>query len=127
MSRETGVQSQVEAIPKTQKICKRCKVRIKGSVAIQGKEYHTPLHLGVVVNEKGVFGSPSTTVINFNILLQGWLWHWVIPTKVDMPLNEREKLKQIRQYVNNIYTRIYIYIFIERERERVGIDSVYKN
>ena len=41
------------------------KVRIKGSGAIQGKEWRPPLHLGVVAIEKGAFSSPSTTVANF--------------------------------------------------------------
>ena len=35
------------------------------SRAIQRKELHPPLHLGVVVFEKGAFGSPSTTVAQF--------------------------------------------------------------
>ena len=32
------------------------------SVAIQGKEYHSPLYLSVVAIEKGAFGSPLITV-----------------------------------------------------------------
>ena len=43
------------------------KVRIKGSGAIQGKEYH-PLHLGVVAIEKGAIVSSSTTVPTFTYL-----------------------------------------------------------
>ena len=30
-----------------------------------GEELRPPLHLGVVANQKGAFGSPSTTVPNF--------------------------------------------------------------
>ena len=32
-------------------------------------DWHPPLHLGVVVIEKGAFGSPSTLVANFPLLL----------------------------------------------------------
>ena len=52
------------------------KVRIKGKVVQSrvnwrnpGMEMHPPLHLCVVVIEKGAFGSPSTTVVNFTLLL----------------------------------------------------------
>ena len=31
----------------------------------KGKEWHPPLHLGVVAIKKGAFWSPSTTVANF--------------------------------------------------------------
>ena len=41
------------------------KLRIKGSGAIQGKELRPPLHLGVVVIEKGAFESTSPIVANF--------------------------------------------------------------
>ena len=34
----------------------RCKSRVRG--AIQGKEKHPPLHLGVVAIEKGALGCP---------------------------------------------------------------------
>ena len=44
-------------------------VRIKGSGAIQGKEYRPSLHLGVETIEKGAFGSPSTSVANLIIFL----------------------------------------------------------
>ena len=62
-----------QVIPKTQKIVldaallstQHYKVQIKGNGAIQGKEYCSPLHLGVVAIKKGTFGSPSTMVINF--------------------------------------------------------------
>ena len=40
------------------------KVRNKVKWSNPGKEYHTPLHLGVVAIEKEAFGSPSTTVTN---------------------------------------------------------------
>ena len=33
-----------------------------------GKEYHPPLHLGVVAIEKGAFGSHSTMVANFTFI-----------------------------------------------------------
>ena len=42
------------------------KVRIKGN-GIQGMESHPPLRIDVVAIEKGVFGSPSTKVINYYI------------------------------------------------------------
>ena len=59
-------------IPKTQKIVldatlfniQHYKVQIKG----KGKEYCPPLHLGVVVNEKGASQLPSTIVTNFTLL-----------------------------------------------------------
>ena len=42
------------------------KVRIKSKVEqSEGKSSAPPLHLGVVVIEKGAFGSPLTTVANF--------------------------------------------------------------
>ena len=45
------------------------KVRIKGKVK-QSREGVAPsLHLGVVAIEKGAFGSPSTMVANFTLLL----------------------------------------------------------
>ena len=40
------------------------KARIKGKVEIQRKEYQPPVHLSVVANEMGAFGSPSTMVVN---------------------------------------------------------------
>ena len=39
------------------------------SGAIQGKEWHLPLHLDVVANEKRAFGLPSTTVANFTYFI----------------------------------------------------------
>ena len=49
------------------------KIRIKGKVeqsgAMQGKEQHFPLHLGVEAIEKRAFWSPLTTVANFTYLL----------------------------------------------------------
>ena len=39
------------------------------SGAIHGKEYHPPLHLGVVAIEKGAFWSPSTMVDNYTFYL----------------------------------------------------------
>ena len=53
-----------QVIPKTQKMVldavlvntQNYKVQIKGSGAIQGMEYHPPLHLGVVAIEKEAFG-----------------------------------------------------------------------
>ncbi len=72
MVQETWVQSQVESIPKTQKMLldasllntQNYKVEIKGSEAIQVKEQYPPLRLGVVAIEKGDFASPST-MVNF--------------------------------------------------------------
>ena len=40
------------------------KVRIKGKVEQSRERSSAPLHLGVVVTEKGAFGSPSTMVAN---------------------------------------------------------------
>ena len=59
-------------IPKIQKMVldtsmlntQHYKVRIKGKVAIQGKEWHPHIHVGVVTIEKGTFESPSTMVTN---------------------------------------------------------------
>ena len=39
----------------------------KASEAIQGKERHFPLHLGVLAIKKGAFRSPSTTVGQYNL------------------------------------------------------------
>ena len=46
------------------------KVRIKGRKEEQSRERSSalPLHLCVVVIEKGAFGSPSTTVTNFTYI-----------------------------------------------------------
>ena len=61
-------------IPKIQKMVhdyalldtQHYKVKIKGKVEQSGEwEYRPPLHLGVVVNKKGPFGSPTTKVVNF--------------------------------------------------------------
>ena len=41
------------------------KVRIKGKVGQSSEKISVPPHLGVVANEKGAFGSPSTKVANF--------------------------------------------------------------
>ena len=60
-------------IPKTQKMALDAtllnKVRIKGKVEQSGERCNAPLHLGVVAIEKGAFGSPSTTVTNFTLLI----------------------------------------------------------
>ena len=42
-------------------------IRIKGKVE-QSIECHCPLHLGVVANEKGAFGSLSTKAANFTFI-----------------------------------------------------------
>ena len=44
------------------------KVRIKGKLEQSMERSSAPLHLGIVVIGKGAFGSPSTTVANFNYL-----------------------------------------------------------
>ena len=51
------------------------KVRIKGKVE-QSREKSSilSLHLGVVAIEKGAFGSPSTTVVNFTLLIYSYFW-----------------------------------------------------
>ena len=65
-------------IPKTKKIVldaallntQHYNVCIKGNVE-QSRDRSTPhTHLGVVANEKGDFGSPSTTVTNFTLLTE---------------------------------------------------------
>ena len=38
-------------------------------VRFKGKVERPPLHLGVVAIEKGAFGSPSTMVANFTLLI----------------------------------------------------------
>ena len=43
-------------------IKRKCYHIIDIHIYIQRKKYHPPLHLGVIAIEKGVFGSPSTTV-----------------------------------------------------------------
>ena len=48
------------------------KVRIKGKVEKSGGRCSAPLHLGVVANEKGAFGSPSTMVTYFTYLIKGY-------------------------------------------------------
>ena len=45
------------------------KVRFKGKVEQSWEWSSAPLHLGVVAIEKGAFGSPSTIVANFNLLM----------------------------------------------------------
>ena len=45
------------------------KVRIKGKVEQSREGVAIPLHLGVVAIEKGAFGSPSTLVANFTLLI----------------------------------------------------------
>ena len=60
-------------IQKTQKMVldaawlnnKHYKVRIKGKVKQCKERSSPPLHLGVIANEKGTFGSPLTTITNF--------------------------------------------------------------
>ena len=43
--------------------------------AIQGKKLHSPQHIDVVANEKGAFGSLSTTVANFLLNQFGIPWY----------------------------------------------------
>ena len=45
------------------------KVRFKGKVEQSRERSSAPLHLDVVAIEKGAFGSPSTMVANFTLLL----------------------------------------------------------
>ena len=52
------------------------KVCIKGSGAIQGKEYCSPLYHGVVANEEGAFRSPSTMVANFTDISVKRIWQF---------------------------------------------------
>ena len=73
MAQKTRVQSQVKSYQRLQKIVldaallntQHNKVWIKGKVE-QSMERSSalPLHLGVVVTEKGAFESPSTTIVN---------------------------------------------------------------
>ena len=73
-----GVSILGRVIPKTQKIVidatllntQHNQVRIKGKVEQSGKQSGAlPLHLSVVVIEKGNFGSPSTMVANFALII----------------------------------------------------------
>ena len=63
------------------------KGRIKISRVIQGKELRSR-HLGVQDNEKGAFGSPSTTVAN---LLYWYIYIFIIP---DLPYEQDVKQSQ---------------------------------
>ena len=57
------------------------KAHIKGKVD-QGMEKH-PLHLDVVANEKRAFGSPLTSVTNFNYFVIFWYTaYFVISTSI---------------------------------------------
>ena len=77
---ETGVQSQVESYQRLKKWyfmppCLTLSIirygsRVKWSNP--GKGVAHPLHLGIVAIEKEAFGSPSTTVSNFILLLYTW-------------------------------------------------------
>ena len=98
-------------IPKTLKMVldtsllntQQYKVRIKGKVEQSRERSSPPLHLGVVAIEKGAFGSPSTTVVNFIYAFNVYI---VIVSRVS-------KLKQLVycvlisnvkcRYVNNIF------------------------
>ena len=72
MAPETWVQSQDESYQRLKKWylmppCLTLSIIMYGSRvnwSIPGKEYRPPLHLGIVVIEKGAFGSPSTMVVN---------------------------------------------------------------
>ncbi len=105
MVRETGLQSQVESYQKLTKWylmppCLTLSIikygsRVKWSNP--GKGVAPPLHIGVVAIEKGAFGSPSTNVANFTLLL-----HYIIA------------LSQILTIIHScsVYIHIYIYIYI---------------
>ena len=43
------------------------------------KGVHPPLHLGLVVIEKGAFGSPSTMVANFTFCLMATFTSYLMP------------------------------------------------
>ena len=76
MLQETGVQSQVESYQRLKKwylilpcltlSIIRYESRVKWSNPRNGVVH--PLHLGVVAIEKGAFGLPLTTVVNFTYL-----------------------------------------------------------
>ena len=65
------------------------KLLIKVSGAIQGMKQHPPLNLGVVVIEKRAFGSSSTKVANFTLLVgdRGSIPGRVIPKTQKMVLD----------------------------------------
>ena len=75
-ARETLVQSQIDSFQILKKWylmfpCLTLSIIRYGSTvrgAIQGKEQHPPLHLGVVAIEKGSFWSLSITVANFTYI-----------------------------------------------------------
>ena len=77
MARETFGSIPDRVIPKTLKMVldasllntQHYKVRIKGKVEQSRERSSAPLHLGVVAIEKGAFGSPSTMVANFTLLI----------------------------------------------------------
>ena len=69
---ETEVQSQVESYQKmvfnaALLSSQHCKVRIKGKLEQYGEWSSTLLYFGVVVMEKGAFGSPATTVADLQL------------------------------------------------------------
>ncbi len=91
MARKTGFQSQVKSYQRLKKwylmppyltlSITRYESRVKWSNP--GKEQRPPLHLSVVAIKKGAFGSPSTTVANFILVLfqacchfvqKNWIW-----------------------------------------------------
>ena len=82
MAKETRVQSQVESYLRLKKWylvppCLTLSIIRYGSKlggAIQGKELCPTLHLGVVVNEKGDFWLPLTTVTNFTLYIYIYIY-----------------------------------------------------
>ena len=70
MTRETGIQSQIESYQRLKKwylMSPRLTLSIirygsEVSGAIQGKEYYPPLHISVVAIEKEAFRSPNLII-----------------------------------------------------------------
>ena len=56
-------------------------VQIKGK---QGKEWHSPLHLGVVAIEKGAFRLPSTKVGQLTYINISIYTHTNLPSQLEL-------------------------------------------
>ena len=102
-------------MPKTQKIVldtslfntQHYKVSIKDKWSNPGKKWYSSLHLSVVANEKGPFGSLSTRVTNFTLI-------FIIPYYIYIYIYIYLLLIIISYIfiIHDQYIYIYIYIYI---------------
>ena len=150
MAWETGVQSQVESYQRLKKMVldssllntQHYKVQNKSKVEqSKEKEWHPPLDLGIVTNEKEAFRSPVAT---FTLLLHIYIYIYIYILYIYIYILYMHTNIHIYTYISTFplifntymympphththYTYIYIYKYLEKNMACSWINSILKS